>query len=139
MKLSQPVFIAGPIRTRRNIALPKQSFYRRGYFSPRPMPLSRQQRRPQTFTTFAESEWPPSTARRDLAGHSPRSGRDGPDTEVASASREPWIDANGHVVAYERALYPDKPVLLGYRPDDRIIPFDTLELRSPRPGCMAAT
>jgi hypothetical protein len=51
--------------------------------------------------------------------------------ETASASREPWVDANGYQVGYLRALYPDKPAVLRYLPDklgDRAVPFDSLEL-----------
>jgi hypothetical protein len=51
--------------------------------------------------------------------------------ETASASREPWVDANGYQVGYLRALYPDKPAVLHYLPDklgDRAVPFDSLEL-----------
>lgn len=51
--------------------------------------------------------------------------------ETASASREPWVDANGFWIGYLRALYPDRPAVLGYTPDtlgDRAVPFDTLEL-----------
>jgi len=84
--------------------------------------------RAANISTFAESEWPPSVGRGLWPGTSRGPGKNDPDKEVASASREPWIDANGHIVAYERALYPDKPVLLGYGPHDRIVPFDTLEL-----------
>lgn len=50
--------------------------------------------------------------------------------ETASASREPWIDANGFRVGCLRALFPERPPLLGYAPelDKRMVPFDTLEL-----------
>lgn len=50
--------------------------------------------------------------------------------ETASASREPWVDANGYQVGYLRALYPGKPAVLQYLPElgDRSVPFDTLEL-----------
>lgn len=51
--------------------------------------------------------------------------------ETASASREPWVDANGYKVAWLRALYPDRPAVLHYKPDnlgDRVVPFDSLEL-----------
>jgi hypothetical protein len=51
--------------------------------------------------------------------------------ETASASREPWVDANGYQAGYLRALYPDKPAVLYYKPDnlgDRAVPFDSLEL-----------
>ncbi len=57
------------------------------------------------------------------------------DIEVASASRQPWIDANGFLIAWLRALYPRRPPVLGYLPDeraglspDRVVPFDSLEL-----------
>jgi hypothetical protein len=55
---------------------------------------------------------------------------DGRGDETASASREPWVDANGYWVGYLRALYPQRPALLGHVPDlgDRSVPFDTLEL-----------
>jgi hypothetical protein len=56
---------------------------------------------------------------------------DGRGDETASASREPWIDSNGYMVGYLRALYPDRPAVLGYLPDklgDRAVPFDSLEL-----------
>ncbi|MCC6343882.1 MAG: hypothetical protein IT166_16885 [Bryobacterales bacterium] len=53
--------------------------------------------------------------------------------ETASASREPWVNANGYQVQVERAL-GGKP-LLGYLPNDRagvspdrVVPFDTLKL-----------
>ncbi len=80
------------------------------------------------LSTSREFDTPPTLTRGMWPGTRRAPGSDNPDNEVASASREPWIDANGHVVAFERALHPDAPVLLGYRPDDRIIPFDTLEL-----------
>jgi hypothetical protein len=56
---------------------------------------------------------------------------DGRGDETASASREPWVDCNGYMVGYLRALYPDRPAVLGYLPDnlgDRAVPFDSLEL-----------
>lgn len=55
--------------------------------------------------------------------------------EVASASSEPWVDANGYLVAFHRALHPSEPAILTYRADakagvrpDVEIPFDTVEL-----------
>lgn len=51
--------------------------------------------------------------------------------ETASASREPWVDANGYLVGCLRALFPTRPPVLGYLPDklgDRAVPYDTLEL-----------
>ena len=80
------------------------------------------------LATLPEAGAPPSVARGLWPGTRRAPGNQDPDNEVASASREPWIDANGHVVAFERALHPGQQVLLGYLPDDRIIPFDTLEL-----------
>jgi len=54
-----------------------------------------------------------------------------PDDETASASAEPWVDSNGYWIGYLRALYLDRPAVLGYLPDklgDRAVPFDSLEL-----------
>jgi hypothetical protein len=55
--------------------------------------------------------------------------------ETASASREPWVDANGWLVAYHRALQPSRTPVLAYVPDKaagleptRSVPFETLEL-----------
>lgn len=50
--------------------------------------------------------------------------------EVASASNQPWVDANGFWVGYLRALDPARPPVLGYVPKlgDRLVPFDSLEL-----------
>ena len=59
----------------------------------------------------------------------------GRDIETASASREPWVDANPYLIAYLKAKFPDRAPLLGYRPDKdagieagRAVPFDSLEL-----------
>jgi hypothetical protein len=55
--------------------------------------------------------------------------------EVASASRQPWIDANGYWIGCLRAVAPGRPAVLGYLPDekaglarDRVVPYDSLEL-----------
>jgi hypothetical protein len=55
---------------------------------------------------------------------------DGRGDETASASREPWVDSNGYKVGWLRALHPDRPAVLHYKPDlgDRAVPYDTLEL-----------
>jgi hypothetical protein len=56
---------------------------------------------------------------------------DGRGDETASASVEPWIDANGFWAGYLRAMYPHRPAVLAYLPDklgDRAVPYDTLEL-----------
>lgn len=57
------------------------------------------------------------------------------EAEVASASAEPWVDANGYLVAYHRALNPGKQVTLGYLANEKAgvredveIPFGTVEL-----------
>jgi hypothetical protein len=57
------------------------------------------------------------------------------DTETASASHQPWVDADSFWAGCARAVAPHRPALLGYRPDekaglakDRVVPFDTLEL-----------
>jgi len=54
---------------------------------------------------------------------------------ISSASREPWLDANSYLVAYLRAVAPERAALLGYRPDeaagvkaDRLLPYHSLEL-----------
>jgi len=55
--------------------------------------------------------------------------RDG-DSDVASASREPWVDSSGYLAAYERALTPGATPVLAHRYNnaERGVPFDTLEL-----------
>ncbi|MGD0127051.1 MAG: hypothetical protein ABSF46_16960 [Terriglobia bacterium] len=57
------------------------------------------------------------------------------DEFTAGASATPWVDANGYLYGILRALYPDRPALLGYVPDDKagvkpetILPYDSLEL-----------
>ncbi|MCS7024115.1 MAG: hypothetical protein NZV14_04905 [Bryobacteraceae bacterium] len=61
--------------------------------------------------------------------------RTGDSDETASASREPWVDSNGYLVYFERALHPQRPAVLGYRANQeagldgsRVVPFDSLEL-----------
>ena len=55
--------------------------------------------------------------------------------DVGSASREPWIDSNAWLVSCQRALEPDKPVVLGYQPNqnagvaaDRMLPLESIEI-----------
>lgn len=57
------------------------------------------------------------------------------DDETASASSEPWLDANAWLVGYEKALNGGKPPVLSYLPDkeagldkDRYVAFETLEV-----------
>jgi hypothetical protein len=65
--------------------------------------------------------WPGVTRPPEVAGRG---------DETASASRDPWLDANSFWVEYLRAMYPSRPAVLGYLPElgDRGVPFDTLEL-----------
>jgi hypothetical protein len=50
--------------------------------------------------------------------------------ETASASKEPWVDANGYWLQYLGTLYPRRPALIAPAPPsrDRMVPFDSLEL-----------
>jgi len=52
------------------------------------------------------------------------------DIDFASASREPWVDANGYLAAYHRALNPAAvPMLAHTHANPEVgVPFDTLEL-----------
>ncbi len=55
--------------------------------------------------------------------------RRGGDDLAASASREPWVDSNGYLVAVERVLNPRSMPVLGHRPTaGRMVPYETLEL-----------
>jgi hypothetical protein len=58
-----------------------------------------------------------------------------PNDEVASASNEPWIDANGFWVAYLKAMFPKSSPVLAYEAneaagikDGRVVGFETLEI-----------
>ena len=58
-----------------------------------------------------------------------------PNDEVASASSEPWIDANAYWVAYLKAMYPKSAPVLAYEAneasglkDGRVVGFETLEI-----------
>lgn len=51
--------------------------------------------------------------------------------EAASASAEPWVDANGYLVEYFRALTPERPVWMGQKPpagEEVLVPPGTVEL-----------
>ena len=59
----------------------------------------------------------------------------GSDEFTASATEAPWVDANGYLIGILRILYPNRPALLGYLPDDKagvkpeaLLPYDSLEL-----------
>jgi hypothetical protein len=50
------------------------------------------------------------------------------DADVASASREPWVDANGYLYAVQKALSQSTLMAHEYKDAERGVPFDTLEL-----------
>lgn len=59
----------------------------------------------------------------------------GQDEFTASATSAPWVDANGYWIGILRTLYPNRPALLGYLPDDKagvkpeaLLPYNSLEL-----------
>jgi len=81
--------------------------------------------KPETPVVLTEGLWPGVARGGDRLR----------DEEVASASRQPWVDANGYWIGCLRALAPQRPAVLGYLPDekagltkDRVVPFDSLEL-----------
>ena len=54
---------------------------------------------------------------------------------TAGASQHAWVDANGYLVAWSKALFPGRAPVLGYLPDreagiaqDQAIAYDSLEL-----------
>ena len=51
-------------------------------------------------------------------------------SEVAAATSQPWLDADGFWIGYLRAVSPNRAPVLGYVPKlgDRMVPFDSLEL-----------
>ncbi len=58
-----------------------------------------------------------------------------PDPSLASATAALWLDANSYLVAWLRALFPNREALLGYRPDeeagiakDQRVPYGSVEL-----------
>jgi hypothetical protein len=81
---------------------------------------------PAAAVALSSGNWP--SASRPPA-------RDNRYDEVAGASRQPWVDANGYWIQYLNALYPHRPPVLAYLPDekaglkpDRMVPYDSLEL-----------
>ena len=50
------------------------------------------------------------------------------DADIASASREPWVDANGYLAAFEKALGTNALLAHQHNDESRGVPFDTLEL-----------
>ena len=87
------------------------------------------------FSALADFDREPAGAPVVLAeGAWPGVSRDG-DAVIATATQKPWINANGYLARYLRALYPGRPAVLGYLPDERaglkagrLAPFETLEL-----------
>ncbi len=64
-----------------------------------------------------------------------RGPRTSEDEFTAGASALPWVDANGCLYGMLRALYPNRPALLGYLPDEKagvkpesLLPYNSLEL-----------
>ena len=81
---------------------------------------------PVRMVALADGLWPGVSRQPAVRGRG---------DEVASASREPWVDANGYWIGCLRAVHPERPTVLGYLPDakagvsaERVIGFDSLEL-----------
>jgi hypothetical protein len=77
--------------------------------------------KPGKPVALAEGEWPGVSRGPNVQGRG---------DEVATASSQPWVDANGFWIGYLRALAPGRAPVLGYVPKlgDRMVPFDSLEL-----------
>ena len=55
--------------------------------------------------------------------------------EVATASREPWLDTNPYLIGYLRGMFPERAAVLGYLPDasagitgGRAVPHESVEV-----------
>ena len=55
--------------------------------------------------------------------------------EVATASREPWLDGNTFLLGYLRGMFPDRAAVVGYRPNaaagvsgGRAVPYASVEI-----------
>jgi len=77
------------------------------------------------FAALKAGVWPGAHASSRSADGSP----------VAGASQRAWVDANGYLVSWSKALYPDRAPVLGYVPDSdagiaqgAVIAYDSLEL-----------
>ena len=60
---------------------------------------------------------------------------EGQDAFTTGATGRPWVDANGYWYGLLRTLYPNRPALVGYLPDEKagvkpdgLLPYDSLEL-----------
>jgi hypothetical protein len=85
------------------------------------LPLKEYAARAAGLAALREGLWPGVTRPPEVRGRG---------DETASASREPWVDANGFWIYYLRALFPGRPALLGYEADfkERVVPYSSLEL-----------
>ena len=85
--------------------------------------------------TILGNDLPPAVTAGLWPGVRGTPSRRGREVEVASASSEPWVDANGYLVNFERALQPAQTALLAYEANEKAgvkadveIPFGTVEL-----------
>lgn len=81
---------------------------------------------PGPYAALATGRWPGISREPSMTGFN---------VEIASASREPWVDSNAYWIAYLRALYPKSAPVLAYEANEaaglgpeRIVPFETLVL-----------
>lgn len=82
---------------------------------------------PASYVALSTGLWPGITRGPARPGS--------PNDEVASASNEPWIDANGFWIAYLKAMFPKSSPVLAYEAneaaglkDGRVVGFETLEI-----------
>ena len=80
---------------------------------------------PKALVALTDGLWPG-------VSRGPSQGRD---EFTAGATERPWVNANGYWIGILRILYPNRPALLGYLPDEKagvkpeiLIPDDSLEL-----------
>jgi hypothetical protein len=80
---------------------------------------------PGDFVAVKAGVWPGARA----------SARNADGSFSGGASQRAWIDANGYLVAWTKALFPGRTPLLAYLPDSdagigkgQVIPYDSLEL-----------
>lgn len=85
--------------------------------------------------TILGNELPPVVTSGLWPGVRRGSSRRAREVEVASASSEPWVDANGYLVEFHRALQPAQTALLAYEANEKAgvkpdvdTPFGTVEL-----------
>jgi len=64
-----------------------------------------------------------------------RPGMESDDAFTTGATGRPWVNANGYWYGVLRCLYPNRPALLGYLPDEKagvkpevLLPYESLEL-----------